>query len=124
MCFRRTASGSTSVSASRANGRAVEIIGNVSVHAERVEAFLGFFSRIMIVSTNAQGFSTRAALCRGAAFFALWVVLIGTSSSDLIAGVLAAVAAAWTSLGLLPPGFHQRVRLIGVLPLIPHFLWK
>jgi hypothetical protein len=30
----------------RTNGGAVEIIGDVSVHAEPVEAFLGFFSRI------------------------------------------------------------------------------
>jgi hypothetical protein len=32
----------------RTNGRAVEIIGDFSVHAEPVEAFLGFFSRITI----------------------------------------------------------------------------
>jgi hypothetical protein len=30
----------------RTNGEAVEIMGDFSVHAERVEAFLGFFSRI------------------------------------------------------------------------------
>src|SRR5215470_17564732 len=60
---------------------------------------------------------------RGGAFFVLWVVLIGTSPSDLIAGVLVSGAATWTSLALLPPGL-QRVRLIGVLPLIPRFLWK
>jgi hypothetical protein len=30
----------------RTNGGAVEIIGDFSVHAEPVEAFLGFFSRI------------------------------------------------------------------------------
>jgi len=60
---------------------------------------------------------------RAGAFFVLWVVLIGTSPSDLIAGVLVAAAATWTSIALLPPG-PQRVRLIGMLPLIPHFLWK
>src|SRR5262245_56040095 len=60
---------------------------------------------------------------RSGAFFALWVVLIGTSPSDLIVGVLVSGAATWTSLALLPPG-SQRVRLIGVLPLIPRFLWK
>jgi multicomponent Na+:H+ antiporter subunit E len=60
---------------------------------------------------------------RAGAFFALWVVLIGTSPSDLIAGVPVAAAATWVSLALLPPGL-QRVRLIGVLPLIPHFFWK
>ena len=31
----------------RTNGRPVEIIGNFSVRAEPVEAFLGFFSRIV-----------------------------------------------------------------------------
>ena len=31
----------------RTNGEAVEIMGDFSVHAERVEAFLGFFSRIL-----------------------------------------------------------------------------
>jgi hypothetical protein len=32
----------------RMNGREVEIIGDFSVHAEPVEAFLGFFSGIEI----------------------------------------------------------------------------
>ena len=31
----------------RTNGEAVEIMGDFSVHAERVEALLGFFSRII-----------------------------------------------------------------------------
>ena len=60
---------------------------------------------------------------RAGAFFVLWVVLIGTSLSDLIAGVLVSAVATWTSIALLPPG-PQRVRLIRVLPLIPRFLWK
>ena len=30
----------------RTNGGAVEIIGVISVHAEPVEAFLGFFNRV------------------------------------------------------------------------------
>jgi len=65
----------------------------------------------------------QAALCRWALFVAVWVVLIGVSPGDFIAGTLAAAAATWTSIALLPPG-PQRVRLIRVLPLIPHFLWK
>src|SRR5262245_5349762 len=60
---------------------------------------------------------------RAGAFFVLWVVLIGTWLTDLIAGVLVSAAATWTALPILPPG-PQRVRLIRVLPLIPHFLWK
>src|SRR5262245_65299865 len=65
----------------------------------------------------------RAVLGRRGAFFALWVVLIGTSPGDLVAGVLVSGAATWTSLALLPPG-SQRVRLTALLLLIPHFLWK
>jgi len=34
----------------RTNGEPVEIMGDFSVHAERVEAFLGFFSRIIYSS--------------------------------------------------------------------------
>jgi hypothetical protein len=34
----------------RTNGEAVEIMGDFSVHAERVEAFLGFFSIIIYSS--------------------------------------------------------------------------
>jgi multicomponent Na+:H+ antiporter subunit E len=65
----------------------------------------------------------QAALCRWALFVALWVVLIGVSPSNFIAGAVAAAAATWVSLVLLPPGRH-RVRLAAVLLLIPHFLWK
>jgi multicomponent Na+:H+ antiporter subunit E len=67
--------------------------------------------------------SPRVAACRGAGFLFLWVVLIGTSPSDLAVGVLASAAATWTSLALLPPG-SARVRLTAVLSLIPRFLWK
>jgi hypothetical protein len=38
----------------RTNGGAVEIIGDVSVHAEPVEAFLGFFSRINLDSIDSR----------------------------------------------------------------------
>jgi len=64
-----------------------------------------------------------AVLGRSGAFFALWVVLIGTSLSDLFAGVPVSAAATWVSLALLPPG-RQRVRLTALFLLIPHFLWK
>jgi multicomponent Na+:H+ antiporter subunit E len=77
----------------------------------------------MSVSANAPAFPIRAALVRGAGFLGLWVVLIGTSPSDFIAGVLVSGAATWTSLALLPPGPH-RMRLSAVLSLIPRFLWK
>ena len=77
----------------------------------------------MSVLANAPAFSVRAALARGAGLLAVWVVLIGTSPSDLATGVLAAAAATRISLVLLPPG-PRRVRLTVVLSLIPHFLWK
>lgn len=77
----------------------------------------------MSVFANAPAFSVRAALVRGTGFLAVWVVLIGTSPSDLAAGVLAAAAATWTSLALLPSG-PRRLRLTAVLSLIPHFLWQ
>jgi multicomponent Na+:H+ antiporter subunit E len=77
----------------------------------------------MSVFVNPPAFSVRAALARGTGFLALWVVLIGTSPSDLAAGVMAAAAATWASLALLPPG-PLRLRLIPVLSLVPHFLWQ
>ena len=80
-------------------------------------------SVLMSVLANAPAFSVRAALARGAGLLAVWVVLIGTSPSDLATGVLAAAAATRISLVLLPPG-PRRVRLTVVLSLIPHFLWK
>lgn len=39
---------------------------------------------------------------RGAGFLALWAILIGTASKDLIAGVAAAGAATWASIALWP----------------------
>jgi multicomponent Na+:H+ antiporter subunit E len=74
----------------------------------------------MSVSANTVAFP---ALARGAGFLSLWVVLIGFAPADLAAGVLAAAAATCTSLRLLPPQ-SGRMRLTGLLSLIPHFLWK
>jgi multicomponent Na+:H+ antiporter subunit E len=41
---------------------------------------------------------------RAAVFLALWLVLFGADLGDLPAGMAAALAAAWSSLRLLPPG--------------------
>jgi multicomponent Na+:H+ antiporter subunit E len=71
----------------------------------------------------ASGAWARVAFCRGAGFFALWVVLIGASPSDLAVGVLTAGAATWASLALQPPG-ARRIRLTAMLSLMPHFLWQ
>lgn len=64
-----------------------------------------------------------ALAARAAAFYALWIVLIGTAPGDLAAGVLAAGAAAWTSVVLLPPSPRRR-RWGGTFALLPYFLWK
>lgn len=45
----------------------------------------------------------RAAGVRGAMFLALWLVLSLGNPADLPAGIVTAIAAAWTSLYLLPP---------------------
>jgi len=44
-----------------------------------------------------------AVMVRGAGFLALWMMLSGPGLGDLPGGVIAAVAAAWASLCLLPP---------------------
>ena len=65
----------------------------------------------------------RTALARGAAFLALWVVLIGLDPLDLAVGVFTAAAATWTSLRLLPPGSH-RLRLAALPALALRFVWQ
>jgi multicomponent Na+:H+ antiporter subunit E len=49
----------------------------------------------------------KGSLFRAAGFWAFWVVLAGYRPSDLATGVLAAVAATWASLRLLPPAQTQ-----------------
>jgi multicomponent Na+:H+ antiporter subunit E len=66
---------------------------------------------------------TSALATRAAAFYALWIVLIGTAPADLAAGVLAAGAAAWVSVVLSPPSPRRR-RWGGTLALAHYFLWK
>jgi len=64
-----------------------------------------------------------AALLRGAGLLALWVVLIGTAPSDLVAGVIAAGAAIWVSVRLLPPG-SMRPRWVALPGLALRFAWQ
>ena len=54
----------------------------------------------MISSTTSFA---RAAVLRGIGFLVFWVLLAGPDPSGLVAGILAAVAAGWASLRLLPP---------------------
>lgn len=65
--------------------------------------------------------SMRAALARGAAYLALWIVLIGFDPLDLAVGVFAAAAATWASLRLLAPGTHP-VRLVALPGLALRFV--
>ena len=60
---------------------------------------------------------------RSVAFLALWIVLMGSASDQLVFGLITAVIAAWTSFRLLPPGCI-RLRPMGLLVLLPHFLWQ
>jgi multicomponent Na+:H+ antiporter subunit E len=46
----------------------------------------------------------RPALTRAVGFFGVWVVLSGYALVDLVPGVIAALAATWVSLRLLPSG--------------------
>ena len=62
---------------------------------------------------------TRTA-ARAAAFYALWVVLIGTAPGDLAFGVAAAAAATWASVVLTPPE-ATRMRWGAALALLPRF---
>lgn len=65
----------------------------------------------------------RGALARGPSFILFWAALFGVGSADLLVGLLAAVAATWLSLRLLPPG-PQQVRLLPLFVLLPRFLWQ
>jgi multicomponent Na+:H+ antiporter subunit E len=63
----------------------------------------------------------RATVVRDAGFIALWIVLIGADPADLAAGVVAASAATWASLYLLPPS-PDRLRPSICLRLVLRFL--
>ena len=57
---------------------------------------------------------------RGVGFLAFWVILIGPR--DLVAGLLAAAAATWASVHLLPPG-ALRPRPAAIPALVVRFMW-
>jgi len=73
---------------------------------------------------SARGGSVATAAQRGAAFLALWLVLLPSlAPGDLAVGVIASGLATAASLALLPP---QRggVRFVPLLAGIPRFLWQ
>jgi multicomponent Na+:H+ antiporter subunit E len=64
---------------------------------------------------------SRPVAVRTVSFFVLWVLLTGGNPADLVAGAVAALAATWASLRLLPPG-TSRVRPAALARLALHFL--
>jgi multicomponent Na+:H+ antiporter subunit E len=64
------------------------------------------------------------AIIRGAAFFALWLILMQSlKAADLVVGLGATFAATWVSLRLLPPASGS-IRFAGMLILLPHLFWE
>ena len=64
---------------------------------------------------------SRPAVARVIGFFVLWIMLIGGNPADLGTGAVAALAATWASLRLLPPGTN-RVRSVALIGLTLRFL--
>ena len=65
-----------------------------------------------------------AAMTRALLYFGLWFVVDqSVKPGNLAVGALAAAAASWVSLKLLPPA-GGRVRLSVLLLLLPRFLWQ
>jgi multicomponent Na+:H+ antiporter subunit E len=61
---------------------------------------------------------------RGGAFFALWLVLMPSlKPADLFVGLIAACAATWASLALLPAA-AGRLRPGALFIYLPRFLWQ
>ena len=61
---------------------------------------------------------------RALLYFGVWFVVDGSiKPGNLVVGMLASLAAAWVSVKLLPPS-RGRVRLGGLLMLLPRFLWQ
>ncbi len=64
---------------------------------------------------------SRPAVVRAVGFLVLWMILSGGDPADLVAGVVAALAATWASLRLLPPG-TSRLRPAALARLALRFL--
>jgi multicomponent Na+:H+ antiporter subunit E len=62
-----------------------------------------------------------SAITRAAGFFGFWLVLTGADAGDLAAGLVAAVAATWTSLRLMPVQ-QWNLRPIKLAEFVRHFL--
>ena len=64
-----------------------------------------------------------SALSRVVAFFGFWLVLTNAALADLVPGLLAAVAASWVSLRLMPASLG-RLRPISFVKFLAHFLYQ
>ena len=66
----------------------------------------------------------RAAIVRGLAYLALWLVLLPSMKpGDLVIGLLSVAAATFVSMKLLPPAAGS-LNVAALLLLAPHFLWE
>ena len=65
--------------------------------------------------------TVRGAISRAAGFFGFWLVLTGADAGDLAAGLVAAVAATWASLRLMPAQ-QWSLRPIKLAGYVLHFL--
>ncbi len=64
------------------------------------------------------------AAVRALLYFGIWIVIDQSAKpANLVFGALAAAAATWVSMRLLPPA-AGRVRLVALLTLLPRFLWQ
>jgi multicomponent Na+:H+ antiporter subunit E len=62
-----------------------------------------------------------SAVFRAAGFFGFWLVLTGADAADLAAGVVAAAAATWASLRLMPAE-RWKLRPVKLAKFVVHFL--
>jgi multicomponent Na+:H+ antiporter subunit E len=65
----------------------------------------------------------RPAITRAIVFLGVWVVLSGYALVDLLPGVMAALAATWVSLHLLPFGTN-RMQLLTLSKVVARFLYQ
>jgi multicomponent Na+:H+ antiporter subunit E len=77
-------------------------------------------SRPVEPPVNGPG-TVRSAISRAAGFFCFWLVLTGADAGDLVAGLVAAVAATWASLRLMPAQ-QWSLRPIKLAEFVLHFL--
>ena len=80
-----------------------------------------------IPGSTAQGSTilriVASAVCRAATFFGFWIVLTRAAPDDIPAGLLAAVAASWASLRLLPAE-PWHLRPVSAVGFVLHFLYQ